>query len=220
MFGKKKDTAEKTPAKAIKLGSRADEVVKCADCSMELTVEKRHAFKGKNGKDIYYCDSCLEKVNAAFDEETKNINFPMAALFGIGAGVLGGFGWYLITITTQIEFGYAAIGVGYLIGLAIVKGAGKKRGAKLQAMAALLTVISLFLSEMFIFAYFALKEFQKLGFEGTILDLFTRMFLTSGELRVFFAETFFKTMFAPMSLFIWGIGVYVAFMVPKVRRLR
>ena len=152
----KKEAAVKT----IQMGSKVEEKVPCSECKKEVGAQERHVFKGKSNTDIYYCDSCVEKINEALANETKNPNIIKAVLVGAMAGFIGTIGWYLFVILTQYQIGYIGIALGWLIGTAYVKGAGEKRGHQLQLLAAITTLISLLGADLFIFTHFSAEYFN------------------------------------------------------------
>lgn len=76
------------------------------------------------------------------EQRTESALFTHALLYGIGAAILGSVLYAAFTIVTHIEIGYVAIGVGYLVGkamLAATKGVG---GRRYQIAAAALTYLS------------------------------------------------------------------------------
>jgi hypothetical protein len=211
---------QKEQQPAIKMGARSEETVTCAQCQKTLTVGERHAFKGKDGKDVYFCEECIHNINKALEEETKNSNLIGALGIGFFGAALGGALWYIITVSIQREIGYIGIGLGYLIGNAVMFGAGKKRGIKLQGISALLTFFAIIISELFIFAHFSVPVLREAGFEITELDLMTNLVLGSGEFKNIFMSEFMRAALSPIGLLIWGISVYTAFRVPQAHKLK
>lgn len=204
---------EKTEEKIV-LGGRANEIVKCADCGKEITVEERHSFEGENGQDIYFCDECMTKINQALAEETMNPNMVGAGILGGLAGILGGIIWFIITAATKTSFGIIAIGLGWLIGKAVSLGAGNKKGVQLQIMAALIMTAFLILSEYFIFLYLLGRQPDiNMSVSGVLAQV-----LNGG---MFFESLgwFVKSMISPIGLVIWGFGIYMAYIVPKPTKL-
>ena len=84
------------------------------------------------------CGVCVENVQAAFPPDTHKA-FTRALLWGIPAAILGMIGYAAFEILTGIEIGFVAIGVGWLIGRAMLRGGGGVRGRRYQWAAALLT---------------------------------------------------------------------------------
>ena len=69
--------------------------------------------------------------------------FARALLYGVGAALLGTIAWYAIVKITDHEFGLLAIGVGLFVGIAVKKGARGLGGWRYQAMAMVLTYVSI-----------------------------------------------------------------------------
>ncbi len=69
--------------------------------------------------------------------------FGRALLYGVGAALLGTIAWYAIVKITDREFGLLAIGVGLFVGIAVKKGARGLGGWRYQAMAMVLTYVSI-----------------------------------------------------------------------------
>lgn len=66
---------------------------------------------------------------------------------GFVAAILCAILWDKLTYYTGWQFGYAAIGVGFAVGMAVVFGAGGKRGISLQIIGALLSLFGILLGE-------------------------------------------------------------------------
>jgi hypothetical protein len=115
-------------------------------------------------------------------------------------------------VLTGYQIGYVAIGVGFLIGYAVIFGSGKKRGAPLQIMSAVMTLSTLLIAQYFISLYYVRKyviehkaEFP--GYQGQwfFISPFNRAILGS--------------IFSPMGILIWAIGIYFAYSLPKSRTI-
>ena len=198
----------------IILGGRATEIVKCAKCDKEITVEERHSFEGENGEDIYFCDTCMEEINKEIEKETLNPNMFGASILGSIAGIIGCIIWFIITSATKTTFGILAVGLGWLIGKAVSLGAGNKKGLKLQILSAVIMTIFLLLAEYLIYLYFLGKEPDINMPVPTLLA----HILVSGS----FVKTlmwFAKWAISPIGLIIWGFGIYMAYIVPKATKL-
>jgi len=213
----KKEAAVKT----IQMGSKVEEKVPCSECKKEVGAQERHVFKGKSNTDIYYCDSCVEKINEALANETKNPNIITAVLVGAMAGFIGTIGWYLFVILTQYQIGYIGIALGWLIGTAYVKGAGEKRGHQLQLLAAITTLISLLGADLFIFTHFSAEYFNsEFGIQVSSLDIILSFLVDNTEgMRSLFLQDFLSSVASPIGLLIWGISIFTAYSIPKPRVL-
>jgi hypothetical protein len=69
-------------------------------------------------------------------------HFTRAILYGIAGAIAGTILYATFTILTHIEIGYVAIGVGYLVGKAMIAGSGGRGGRSYQIAAAILTYLS------------------------------------------------------------------------------
>ncbi len=204
-----KESLEKTE---IKIGEKVTQVLNCSQCQKEVTAGQCYTYKDKKGKEVFLCDGCKEIAEQAFKEETKDPNITGALLLGTLAAVVAGIVWFAISVLTGYQVGYVAIGVGFLIGYAVIFGSGKKRGAVLQMISALITAVTLFSSQYAISIYYlrqyllANKE-KILGYNGqwVFLSPFSREILSS--------------MVSPMGLLICAIGIYFAYSLPKSRSI-
>ena len=205
-------------SESIVLGGRAQEVVQCHQCQKSLTIGERHAYKGKDEADVYFCDSCLFTVNQQLDDETKNPNLLVALLLGLLAGLAGGAVWFVITCVTQWTIGYVAIGLGWLVGQGIIKGAGGKKGPILQIMAAAITLVSIVITEIFVVCHFIVEALHKEG--STTANAFDMLLLgIQNEGFISFFSNIFPEILSPIGLLIWGFGIWTAYNVPKVHKL-
>ena len=185
----------------IVLGGRSTEIVKCAKCGKEITVEERHSFEGENGEDIYFCNTCMEEINKELEEETKNPNMLGAIALGSIAGIIGCIIWFIITSATKTSFGILAIGLGWLIGKAVSLGAG-------------IMIVFLLLSEYLIYLYLLGKE---PNLNMSVPVLFAQIISSGMFLKML--VLFIKWAVSPIGLIIWGFGIYMAYIVPKPTKL-
>jgi hypothetical protein len=139
----------------IKIGAKVNEAVTCSQCKKQTTADKAYRCKGKKGTAIFICENCKEVMEKAFKAETENPNIAMAVLLGFFAAIVAGIIWYAFSAITNYQVGYVAIGVGFLIGYAVLLGSGKKRGVRLQMLSAGITVVTLLISQYFLILYYA-----------------------------------------------------------------
>src|SRR5689334_22620557 len=83
------------------------------------------------------CPSCVQREQGGEGSSAKH--YSRALVFGIGAAILGLIGYAAFEIITGWIIGYVALGVGWLIGKAMMKGSNGFGGRKFQITAALLT---------------------------------------------------------------------------------
>ncbi len=86
-----------------------------------------------------------------------------AAVFGLGAAIVGAIVWNKITYHTGYELGLIAVGVGWAVGGAVAAGARGQRGRSLQVMGALLACFAMLLGQALILMDHARDS---LGMEG------------------------------------------------------
>ncbi len=205
---------EHTPSdEKITIGSEVGIKVDCSICRKEGTTDQFITLQGEKGKSVYLCPECKEKANQEFENETKNPNILMAIMVGAIGAAIGGAVWYFVAITTGREIGYISLGMGYLIGFGVYWGAGKKRGHHLQIIAALLAVISIIVTEKFIFDYF-LNDYVKNN-----LSEFPNLSPGQSLSVSFFEPEFWKGLVSPIGLLIYAIGIYLAYKFCKPRKI-
>ena len=113
------------------LASRAA-VQRCAGCGNAIT----STYFAVRDKPV--CPQCVEKFNVA-PPGLALIRFLKAALFGLGAGILGALIWFAVRRIAHAEIGLVAVVVGFLVGKAVRKGSGGRGGLAFQIMAVILT---------------------------------------------------------------------------------
>lgn len=196
----------------IEIGVKATEDVECSNCKKTIPGAEAHSFRDKENNDVFMCDECKKLVDEQFDKEVKNPNYLGAIVLGILAGIVAGVIWYFIEIATQRIIGYVAIGAGYLIGLAVVYGSGKKRGPSLQIISAVITLASIFGASYFSALHFINQyiadELSALG------ETYNGFFGVSP-----FDQDLLEMVISPLGILIWAFGIYIAFKLPKKRAL-
>jgi len=118
--------------------------VHCAECSKLLAAEDDHEVT-EGG---VFCRSCFEnlktQIKQALDEQSKNINYPMAFVGGVAGGILGVLVWWGFTVVTEIAFGLVAVVIGYTVAKGATLLSGGKRSQGLQIMSASIAFGSFF----------------------------------------------------------------------------
>jgi hypothetical protein len=96
--------------------------------------------------DAYYevggailCPACREKLG----RDGGNAAFVRAIVWGGGAALLGTFAWFMLMKLAHIELGILGIAVGYFVGKTVRRASGNLGGAKYQALAMVLTYLSI-----------------------------------------------------------------------------
>jgi hypothetical protein len=122
----------------------------CAYCHRGITAE----YFRVNGN--LACASCAQQAQSLVPPDSHKA-YSRALLFGIGGAILGCIGYALVQILTGWTIGYAAVGVGYLVGKAMKSGSRGLGGRRYQITAALLTYAAVAIS----FVPVAMHEYSK-----------------------------------------------------------
>jgi len=86
-----------------------------------------------------FCAGCRSTVEATAATPRGAAAFLAAALFGLGAGIVGAIIYYAVMAIANLEIGIIAILIGYMVGYAVRKGAGGRGGRRFQVLAVALT---------------------------------------------------------------------------------
>jgi hypothetical protein len=110
--------------------------------------------------------------------ETRSLLPAIGA--GLVAAVVGGIVWGLIVKVSDYEIGFAALGVGFIVGTAVVLGAGGRRGLPYQVVAVVLALLGILLGKYLAFVWSVNDQAEEAGisvdlglFSGDSFDLFT-----------------------------------------------
>jgi hypothetical protein len=185
----------------------------CAQCQRELAQGQEILIKdtsGRNAAYLPYCSFCAAEKEKEIQLETQDLNYFGALLVGGAAGIVGGLIWYAIVIWTETQFAYLAIAIGFLVGLGVFFGAGKKRGLPLQIMSALITLTGMALGEYMIIRHFIVEAMRAEGHRSFPL--------------LYPLEDMFEILKAgvsadPIILLFWLFALVVAFAYPARRKL-
>jgi hypothetical protein len=129
----------------------------CANCAGAL----RSEYYECNGQMI--CGSCASNLNLLLSDRQRSSGLLRA--FGAGlAAAIAGCAVYAAVRLTGYEFSLIAIGVGYLVGRAVRWGSGGRGGAQFQAMAIILTYVSITSSAL----PFIIRQFTQDGSSLTL----------------------------------------------------
>jgi hypothetical protein len=86
-----------------------------------------------------------------------------ATLAGVVAAIAGGVVWGLIVRWSDYEIGFAAWGIGFIVGTAVVFGARHRRGLPLQLIAVVLALAGIVLGKYLAFVWIGQDELGKAG---------------------------------------------------------
>jgi hypothetical protein len=122
-------------------------------------------------------------------------NLPMGFMAGFVAAAIGAGLWALITIVTEFQIGWMAVGVGFLVGWA-VRVAGKGTHRAFGIMGALLALGGCAVGNLLAIIVVAARHF-----EIPLLAIFSRL---TPDVVVQLMEL----TFSPMDLLFYGIAIY------------
>lgn len=185
----------------------------CANCGVAIPEGHEIVLRGKDKKapSITLCPNCVSATERAFQAETEEANLMGALLMGLGAALISSLIWYAVVVVTDYELGIIAIAVGWLVAQAVMLGAGRKRGRRLQGLSLVITVVAMAFSEYLIVRHFIVQALAKEGFTEF------RLLLPLGDMLAVIVEGIKAS---PLTLLFWGIAVWEAFTLPARRRLR
>lgn len=113
---------------------------------------------------------------------------------GITAAIIGAVLWALITVATEYQIGWMAVGVGYLVGYA-VRIAGKGIDKSFGITGALLALFGCILGNIFTIYMFIFKEYG-----GPVISVFLQIDLAA--ILIMLTETF-----NPIDLLFYAIAI-------------
>jgi hypothetical protein len=107
------------------------------------------------------CDSCMKKIEYESDNidrqyESMPVNYHQGIIFAVVAALIGSVVWAGLAFYLKRIFAILAIGIGWFVGWAMIKGAGKT-SKTVQAVSSVLTVLSVIFGEI-LFYYFIIHE--------------------------------------------------------------
>ncbi len=101
------------------------------------------------------CPGCAERMRTEIAQD-KHAAYVRALAYGIGAAVVGLIGYAVIAILLQgWVISYMSIGVGWIVGTAMMKGSNGVGGRPYQIAAALLTYAAVSMAAIPIWIHFA-----------------------------------------------------------------
>src|SRR5450432_3495423 len=114
----------------------------CAFCQRQ--VQKQYWQINKRAA----CGNCRGQVEREIETSMSRARFLSALQYGLLAAAAGSVGWIVISKLTGYQIGIVAIGIGYLVGKAVRKGAGGFGGARYQVLAMALTYSAIALASL------------------------------------------------------------------------
>ena len=133
-----------------------------------------------------------------------------ATLAGLGAAVVGGVAWGLIVKWTGYEIGFAAWGLGLLVGTAVAFGAQGQRGRPLSVLAVALALVGIVLGKYLAFVWIGQDVLHDVGVS---LPLFS-----SDTVRLFWDSR--SDIWSAWDLLWAGLAVVTAFRIPRREQVK
>jgi hypothetical protein len=121
-------------------------------------------------------------------------NLPLAIACGLVAAIVGAVIWATVTVTTEYQIGWMAIGVGFLVGFAVRLGKGTT--ALFGGVGAILSLFGCLLGNFFALIGFVAKNQH------------TDVFSTLSSIDYAKVPDIMGSTFSAMDLVFYGIAVY------------
>lgn len=134
-----------------------------------------------------------------------------ALLLGVGAAVVSSLLWYAVVLLTNYQLGIVAIAVGWLVAHAVMRGAGGKRGPRLQVVSVVITALAMAMSEYLMVHHFTAQALAQQGYTDIPLLL---------PVEAMFTLVVEGIKADPATLLFWGIALWEAYALPAARRLQ
>jgi hypothetical protein len=135
------------------------------------------------------------QVEIALQELRSEQNLTLGIIGGIVAALAGAAVWAVVTVTTGFQIGWMAVGVGFLVGIA-VRTLGKGMDTTFGIAGAILALLGCLLGNLFAVCGMIASQ-QEMGFFDVLSQLNLQLV---GELMV--------ATFSPMDLLFYGIAIY------------
>lgn len=140
--------------------SPSPQTVTCEGCGTSGQATEGWLFRPTKEGPVALCPSCAVKTQQEFEQQTRDVNMPQAVLYGALAALIGAGVWYGLVIASNFKLGIVAVGLGWLVGVAVVRGAGNKRSFHLQILGGLLALFGLGVGEYLTINHFAREAFE------------------------------------------------------------
>ena len=157
------------------------------------------------------CAGCRASVERELAASTSRASFVRAAQYGALAAAAGSVGWIIISRVTGYAIGIVAIGIGFVVGKAVRKGAGGFGAPRYQYLAMFLTYSAIALASLpAIFEALAHASSEHASHAPSHVGLGSVLWAWLVILGFAYASPFLGGVRSVMGLFIIGIGLYEA----------
>ncbi len=178
----------------------------CYLCKNPICPECETKLKGNS-----ICPTCRnrlrQRVEDVYESETKQLNCPCGFVYGLVAAVAAAFAWSQMALMTGGPFDLGAPVLGGLVGYAVMKGAGEKRGRALQQITLILAIMGIFLAHFLTFFRTQPQVYHQLG--GGSSDLLNALYAFPGYLGEL----------SPLAWLLLILASALAYLIPRVRAL-
>jgi hypothetical protein len=118
------------------------------------------------------------------------------SVFALAGGVVGALLWFGSVVLTNYKIGFAAVGVGLIVGYAAFLGNGKQPSTQLAIVSVVVAVAAIFAGEYLIVSHIVSKEGAS---DLMSFDLFMRVY---------------KETLSPIDVLFYAIGAFEAYKLP------
>jgi hypothetical protein len=141
---------------------------------------------------------------------TRWLDVAAGTGLGLAAAAAGALGWFLVALIENEEYGVIAIGVGTLIGWAVVLGSGAARSRRLQLVSVGATLLGLIAAHYLIYRHFLAVFVAKEG-GGPVPVL-----LAPGDAIALFRDGLRADLW--WTLLFWALALWPAWAIPAPRK--
>ena len=98
--------------------------LRCYICGAFIESLRGWKYRLRRGSHSPVCPSCLSKAEVDIAEMTDHPNLAGGVMLGALAAVAGAFAWFGVSALTHSSYEIVAVGIGCLVGRAVMLGSG------------------------------------------------------------------------------------------------
>ncbi len=183
-------------------------VESCANCSTVLS-SQYYLVSGKK-----LCPECTKLALNSGKTVDDHAAFMRAIVFGIGGAIVGMFLYAAVTIALKATIGYFALGVGWIVGKAMMQGSGNRGGRHYQIAAAAFTYAAISLAPILEVLYHIYDRHVAIANWGAVSQRLLVIGIASP-----FLEFQSNPGWAAIGLIILFVGIRIAWRMTRARQL-